>query len=346
MAKFTVLVESQPFCAYNTAAMDKLKESGVRVIDLRGAGIEDKDFVSALKQADAVLCGYDLHVNEDLFDLAPKVKVIAKLGAGLDTVDIDAASRHGAVVFHTPGANDQAVADHTFALILSLARRILHCDRSLREKRWEHTKIVGVEIWQKTIGIVGLGAIGRCVALRAKGFQMRVVAHDPYWPAEFADQQGVEKMSLDALLKVADIVTIHVPLTPENKGMINARSFKIMKPNALLINAARGAIVVESDLYQALKNGEIAGAGVDVFEQEPPTESPLLELDNVVLSPHTAAFTHEALDNMSMGIVDQLIDYYQGKRPAHLVNPEVFMGQKTEDRGQKSEVSKKSSNEK
>jgi D-3-phosphoglycerate dehydrogenase len=324
MAKFTVLVETRPFCAFNTQPMNKLKNSGMRIIDLRGAGIEDAGFIKALKQADALLCGNDLHVNEDLFDLAPKLKVIAKLGAGLDTVDIDAASRHGAVVFNTPGANDQAVADHTFALILSLARKIPYGDRSLREKRWEHTKFLGVEIWQKTIGIIGLGAIGRCVALRAKGFQMKVVAHDPYWPAEFADQEGIEQMPLDELLKAADIVTIHVPLTPENKGLINARAFKLMKSTALLINAARGAIVAEPDLYQALKNGDIGGAGLDVFEQEPPTESLLLELDNAVLSPHTAAFTHEALDNMSIGIVDQLIDYYQGKRPDHIVNPEVF----------------------
>ena len=324
MAKFTVLVETPPFCACNPAPMEKLKNSGMRLIDLRGSGIEDDDFIEALTQADAVLCGNDLQVNEDLFDLAPKVKAIAKLGAGLDTVDIDAASRHNAIVFHTPGANNQAVADHTFALILSLARRILYCDQSLRDKRWEHTKIMGVEIWQKTMGIIGLGAIGRCVALRAKGFQMKVVAYDPYWPAEFADQEGIEQMPLDELLKVADVVTIHVPLTPENKGLINARAFKLMKPTALLINAARGAIVAESDLYQALRNGEIGGAGLDVFAQEPPTESALLELDNVVLSPHTAAFTHEAMDNMSMGIVDQLIDYYQGKQPAHLVNPEAF----------------------
>jgi D-3-phosphoglycerate dehydrogenase len=324
MAKFTVLVEARPFCAFNTVPMNKLKNSGMRMIDLRGSGIEDNDFIKALKQADAVLCGNDLRVNEDLFEVAPKIKVIAKMGVGLDTIDIDAASRHGAIVFHTPGVNNQAVADHTFALILSLARKIPYCDQSLREKRWEHTKIVGVEIWQKTIGIIGLGAIGRCVALRAKGFQMKVAAYDLYWPAEFADQQGIEQMPLDELLKVADIVTIHARLTPENKGLINARALKLMKSTAFLINASRGAIVDESDLYQALKNGDIGGAGMDVFEQEPPTESPLLELDNVVLSPHTAAFTHEAVDNMSMGIVDQLIDYYQGKRPAHLVNPEVF----------------------
>ena len=153
---------------------------------------------------------------------------------------------------------------------------------------------------------------------------MKVVAHDPYWPEEFAQEQGIQQMSLEDLLTAADIVTIHAPLTPENKGLINAGPLKLMKPSALLINAARGEIVSETDLYQALKTGIIAGAGIDVFEKEPPTDSPLLELDNVVLSPHTAAFTHEALNNMSIGVVDQLIEFSQGKTPIHTVNPEVF----------------------
>jgi len=324
MDNFAVLVEARPFSVLDSAPMEKLKASGIRVVDLRGSGIKDKIFIKALKQADALLCGNDLKVDDDLLDRAPKVKAIAKLGVGLDTVDIEAASRRGIVVFHTPGANDQAVADHTFALILSLARKIRYCDQSLREKRWEHTKIIGVEIWRKTIGIIGLGAIGRCVALRAKGFQMKIVACDPYWPAAFAAEQKIERLSLDELLKVSDIVTIHAPLTPENKELINARTLGLMKPAAILINAARGGIVKETDLHQALKAGQIAGAGLDVFEQEPPDDSPLLELENVVLTPHTAAFTHEAMNTMSMGVVDQLIDYYHGKKPGHLVNPEVF----------------------
>jgi D-3-phosphoglycerate dehydrogenase len=326
--RFTVLVEARPFSVFDSVPMEKLKASGIRVIDLRGSGTKDNIFIKALKQADALLCGNDLQVNDDLFNRAPKVKAIAKLGVGLDTVDIEAASRHGVVVFYTPGANNQAVADHTFALILSLARKIRCCDQSLREKRWEHTKIIGVEIWHKTIGIIGLGAIGRCVALRAKGFQMKIVACDPYWPAEFAAEQGIEQLPLDELLKVSDIVTIHAPLTPENKELINARTLGLMKPAAFLINAARGGIVNEADLHQALESGRIAGAGLDVFEQEPPFDSPLLELENVVLTPHTAAFTHEAMNNMSMGVVDQLIDYYRGKKPVHLVNPEVFKGPK------------------
>ena len=330
MDNFAVLVEARPFSVLDSAPMEKLKASGIHVDDLRGSGIKDKNFIKALKQADALLCGNDLQVDDDLLDRAPKVKAIAKLGVGLDTVDVEAASRRGVVVFHTPGANNQAVADHTFALILSLARKIRYCDQSLREKRWEHTKIIGVEIWRKTIGIIGLGAIGRCVALRAKGFQMKIVACDPYWPAEFAAEQKIEKLSLDELLKVSDIVTIHAPLTPENKELINAKTLGLMKPAAILINAARGGIVSETDLHQALKAGQIAGAGLDVFEQEPPDDSPLLELENVVLTPHTAAFTHEAMNTMSMGVVDQLIDYYHGKKPVHLVNPEVFKAS-TED---------------
>ena len=252
------------------------------------------------------------------------MRVVAKLGAGLDTVDIDACTRHRAIVFHTPGANNQAVADHTFALILAVARRLLFCDSSLRQGRWEHTKIMGLEIWQKTMGLIGLGAIGRCVALRARGFQMKVVAHDPFWPEEFATEQGIERVSVDELLRMSDVVSIHAPLTAENKGMIDAAALESMKPGAILINAARGGIVSESDLYSALKKGLIAGAGIDVFEQEPPTGSPLLGLENVVLSPHTAAFTYEGMNNMSAGVVDQLIGYLNGKKPPHLVNPEVY----------------------
>lgn len=331
MDRFTVLVEARPFSVFDSAPMEKLKASGIRVIDLRGSGIKDDIFIEALRQADAVLCGNDLQVDDDLFKIAHKVKAIGKLGVGLDTVDIEAASRHGVVVFHTPGANNQAVADHTFALILNLARKIRYCDQSLREKRWEHTKIIGVEIWQKTIGIIGLGAIGRCVALRAKGFQMKIVACDPYWPAEFAAEQGIEQLSLDELLKVSDIVTIHAPLTPENRELINARTLGLMKPAAILINVARGGIVNETDLHQALKTGQIAGAGLDVFEREPPHDSPLLELENVVLTPHTAAFTHEAMNTMSMGVVEQLIDFYHGNQPVHIVNPEVFKATSAED---------------
>jgi D-3-phosphoglycerate dehydrogenase / 2-oxoglutarate reductase len=324
MGKFTVLIESRPFCAFDNAPMDRLKDAGMNLIDMRGSGVQDPRFVEALRQADAILCGNDLVVNDAVLDMAPGVKAIAKMGAGLDTVDIDAATRHDAIVFHTPGANNQAVADHTFALILNVARKIIYCDRSLREKRWEHTRIMGLEIWQKTLGLIGLGAIGRCVALRAKGFDMKVVAHDPFWPEEFAGKQGIAKVEIEELLRVSDVISIHAPLTPENKGMIDEKALKTMKPTAILINAARGGLVNEADLYRGLKDKVIAGAGIDVFENEPPSESPLLELDNVVLTPHTAAFTFEGMNNMSVGVVEQLIEYQKGNKPQFVVNSEVY----------------------
>jgi D-3-phosphoglycerate dehydrogenase len=308
--------------------MDQLKDSGMNLIDMRGSGVEDPKFVEALKQADAVLCGNDLVINDAVLDMAPGIKAIAKMGAGLDTVDIDAATRHGAVVFHTPGANNQAVADHTFALMLNVARKIIYCDQSLRQKRWEHTKIMGLEIWRKTLGLIGLGAIGRCVALRAKGFEMKVVAHDPYWPEKFATEQGIARLEIEELLRIADVISIHAPLTPENRGMIDEQALKTMKPTAILINAARGGIVNEADLYHGLKDNVIAGAGIDVFETEPPSDSPLLELDNVVLTPHTAAFTFEGMNNMSVGVVEQLIEYQKGNKPEFIVNGEVFDKQK------------------
>jgi D-3-phosphoglycerate dehydrogenase len=286
--------------------------------------VADADFTDALSAADAVLCGNDLIVNDAMLEMAPKLKVIAKMGAGLDSVDISAATRHGAIVFHTPGVNNQAVADHTFALMLCVARKIPFCDRSLREKRWEHTKIMGLELWRKTLGLIGLGAIGQCVALRAKGFQMRIVAHDPFWPEAFARVHGIERMAVDDLLKVSDVVSIHCPLVPETHGMIDSRALGLMKPKALLINAARGGIVNERHLYTALKDRDIAGAGIDVFEEEPPTDSPLLELDNVVLTPHTAGLTPDAMNAMSDGAVAQLITYLNGEKPAHIVNPEVW----------------------
>ncbi|MBW1821510.1 MAG: phosphoglycerate dehydrogenase [Deltaproteobacteria bacterium] len=329
MEKITALIEARPFCIFDSGPMEKLKKEGINIIDMRGSGIDDPKFIETLKDVDAVLCGNDLLVNDAMLDMAPRVKAIAKMGVGLDTVDIKAASNHNAIVFNTPGANNQAVADHTFGLILSLARKIVFCDQSLRDKRWEHTKIMGIEIWQKTIGLIGLGAIGRCVALRAKGFQMKVVAYDPFWPEEFAGEHGIEKIEIDDLLKVSDIVSLHLPLTEENRGMINEKTLKSMKSTALLINAARGEIVKEKDLYNALKDNVIAGAGLDVFENEPPTNSPLLELDNVVMTPHIAAFTHDAMNNMCTGVADQLIEYAKGNKPAHIVNPEVFDRMKT-----------------
>ena len=324
MKTMKILIEARPFCLFDNSPMETLKKTGFKIVDMRGFGMNKPEFVDALKGASIVLCGNDLRVNESFFQSSPVLKAIAKLGVGLDTVDVKSASDRGIPVFHTPGANTQAVADHAFALMLSVSRKILACDRSLREKRWEHTKILGIELWQKTLGLIGLGAIGRAVAMRAKGFDMKVVAYDPFWPNAFAEQHQIEKMEVEKLLKVSDFISIHSPLTTENRGFINKQTLNLMKSTALLINTARGEIVNETDLYSALKSGVIAGAGIDVFEQEPPENSPLLELENVVLTPHTAAFTRDAIKNMSQSIADQIIEYVNGNRPKHIVNPEAW----------------------
>ncbi|MGD8366500.1 MAG: phosphoglycerate dehydrogenase [Desulfobacterales bacterium] len=322
--RLNVLIEARPFCLFDDEPMQELKNAGLELVDMRGSGIDDPDFVAAFRRADAVLSGNDLIVDEALLQKTDRLKVVAKMGVGLDMIDIEAATRHGVLVFNTPGVNDQAVADHTFALILAVARKILYCDRSLRENRWEHTKILGLELWQKTLGLIGLGAIGRNVALRAEGFRMRVVAHDPYWPEAFAAEHGIEQMEIEELLRISDVVSLHVPLMDKTRNLIDASALSLMKPGAILINCARGGIVDEAALVEALKKKQIAGAGIDVFTSEPPSDSPLLDSDNIVLTPHTAAFTTQALSNMDRGVVDQLIGYARGEKPPHAVNPEVY----------------------
>ncbi len=322
--RLTVLIEARPFCLFDDEPMNKLREAGLNLIDMRGSGIDDPDFVAALKTADAVLSGNDLVVDDALLNQVDRLKAVAKMGVGLDMIDIEAATGHGVLVFNTPGVNDQAVSDHTFALILAVARKILYCDRSLREKRWEHTKILGLELWQKTLGLIGLGAIGRNVALRAEGFRMRVVAYDPYWPEKFATEHNIERVNIDDLLAVSDVVSLHVPLMDQTRNLIDAAALAKMKKNAILVNCARGGVVNEADLAAALQDGKIAGAGIDVFASEPPQDTPLLALENVVLTPHTAAFTTQALSNMDWGVVEQLIGYAKGEKPPHAVNPDVF----------------------
>ncbi len=324
MDNVSILIEARPFCVFNNSPMDQLKDEGFDIIDFRGSGVHNPDFLQAAESVKAVLCGNELQIDEEFLEKASNLELVIKIGAGLDNVDIPAASRHNVLICNTPGKNMQAVADHVFALMLGATRKIITCDKGIREKRWEHTTILCHEMWQKTLGLIGLGAVGQNVALRAKGFQMKVVAHDLIWPDAFAQQHDVERVSIEKLLEVSDIVSLHLPLTPSTRGLIDEKALNRMKPEAYLINTARGPVIKEADLYKALKNNVIAGAGLDVFETEPPTDSPLLELDNVIFSPHTASFTYDAIHNMNTAAVDQFIEFYNGTRPKHVVNGEVF----------------------
>ena len=300
---------------------ERLIEAGFEVMDLGpGTRAGDPEVNRILPEADVLIPGNLFEVNEEVLDRAVNLKLIAKPGTGLDNVDLAGAKKRGIIVTHTPGANAQAVADHTFALILSLARRVSEADRSVRSGQWE--KLQGTEVWQKRLGLIGLGAIGRNVARRASGFDMVTCAHAPQWPEEYARQAGIIPMELDDLLKTSDIVSIHCPLTPRTEGMIGEREFGLMKPTAFLINTARGRIVDEEALQQALIDKKIAGAALDAFSQEPPRVSPLFDLPNVILTPHQAWLTVEAVTAMETGIVDQIMDFTAGKRPKFALSPE------------------------
>ncbi|RLF06120.1 MAG: hydroxyacid dehydrogenase [Thermoprotei archaeon] len=219
-----------------------------------------------------------------------------------------------------------SVAEHAVALMLACARRLVEADRCVREGRWrDRVKLVGVELRGKTLGIIGLGAIGREVArIACRGLGMKVVAYDPYVPDEVFEKLGVRRVGLEELLEESDVITIHAPLTLETRGMLSRERLARVKRGAILINTARGAIVDEEALYEMVMKGHIFYAGVDVFSEEPPSRNPLLKLERAVLTPHIAAFTREGLYRMDMAIAEDLVKFFRGQRPLHVANPEVF----------------------
>ena len=250
---------------------------------------------------------------------AAGLRVIARTGVGYDTIDVEAATAHGVTVCTTPGTNEQSVADLTFALLLALARRVPYHDQMVREGQvW--TRKFGPELWEKTIGIVGLGAIGRGVARRAAGFGMRVLAHDVVEDAAYARGAGIEYVGLDDLLRGSDVVTLHVSLNASSRNLIGARELSLMKRSALLINTSRGGAIDETALYEALANGTIAGAGLDVFQREPPVGSPLLGLENVVFTAHVAGLTNESIARMVRMAAQNVANVLTGQAPLYAVN--------------------------
>jgi D-3-phosphoglycerate dehydrogenase len=321
--KRVLCIEARPFAVSSPVQMDRVKaRPDVEVLDCRGKTVQDPAFVDQLSRAEVLVSGNNLQITGDLLSRLGKLKLVAKLGVGLDMIDIPAATRQKVMICNTPGANAVAVAEHTFALLLGLLRQVPRGDAGMRAGRWEQGKFLGREIQGRTFGIVGLGAIGSCVARIAKGFGCRILGHNPSWPESFAEEHSIERADLHTLLCQADFVCIHCPLLPETANLISGPQLALMKPSAILVNMARGGIVDERALYAALKSGRISGAVLDAFSQEPPVEKlPFAELDNVMLSPHTGAFTEAALDNMGRLAIDQVFQYLDGQRPAHLCNP-------------------------
>lgn len=249
-------------------------------------------------------------VTSKVVEAAQNLKVIGRAGVGVENVDVEAASKKGIVVMNTPGGNDVTTAEHTISLMMSLARHIPQAVASLKMGKWTREKFMGVELCNKTLGIIGLGKVGRIVAERALGFRMKVIAHDPFVPTESAARLGVEVVSLDEIYERSDFITVHTPMTNETRGLINSNTFAKMKTGVRIINCARGGIVDEEDLIQALQEGKVAGAALDVFVEEPPRpDHPLLMMDQVITTPHLGASTGEAQLNVAIAVAQQMIDF-------------------------------------
>jgi D-3-phosphoglycerate dehydrogenase / 2-oxoglutarate reductase len=284
-----------------------------------------------LAEAEALLVRSETRVTAELLDTAPKLRVIGRAGAGVDTIDVEAATRRGIVVVNTPGGNAIAAAEHTLALIFALARRVSAADAALKRGEWARGAYVGTELSGKTLGLIGLGRVGAEVARRALGLDMRVLVYDPYVPDEHARRSGLDPVDLDPLLEAADFVSLHVPLTEATRGILNRQRLGHMRKGAFLVNCARGGLVDQTALLEALDSGRLAGAGVDVFEQEPvASDDPIAHHPRVVATPHLGASTVEAQANVAAQIAQEVLEVLAGRPAQFAVNAPSFRAEEAE----------------
>ncbi len=294
---------------------DDLSERAAQIFRERGievdveTGLGEDGLAARVDRYDGLAVRSATRVTARILEAARNLKVVGRAGIGVDNIDVDAATQQGIVVMNTPFGNSITTAEHAIALMLALARDLPAANASTQAGKWEKKRFLGVEITGKTLGLIGAGNIGSVVANRAQGLKMRVVAYDPFLSAERARDLGIEKVELDEVYKRADFITLHVPLTEQTRGLIGKKAFAKMKPGVRLINCARGGIVVEKDLLQALESGRVAGAALDVFEVEPATENPLFGRDDVIATPHLGAATTEAQEKVAAQIAEQMSDY-------------------------------------
>ena len=290
-----------------------------------GQATPEAEVIESLKDCAAVIAGQE-HYTAEVYDACPTLRLIVRYGVGFDNVDVDGATERGVLVATIPGTNDWAVADHVLGLILDLAHGISRHDRAMRRSEWRPQR--GVDVWQQTLGIVGLGRIGQGVALRGRGFDMRVIAHEPYPNMEFVEEHGVELLSMDDVFEQSDYVTLHLPSMPETEKIVDASKVALMKPSAFLINTARGDLVDEDAVHAAVQSGQIAGAGIDAWTAEPMDDPRWAELENVVLTPHSGPNTEgvrKASGEMAVGIVLKTL---RDEQPEQLLNPDAWERQR------------------
>lgn len=292
---------------------EEIAETGLALLKGKGfevdvaLGMDRAELKSAVADVDAIVVRSGTQVDAEIIDAAPALKVVGRAGIGLDNIDVEYATKRGVMVVNAPQSNTLSAAEHTMALMLALARNIAPADQAMHSGEWARSRFTGIELADKTLGIVGLGRIGSLVAQRASSFGMRLIAYDPYISAERGRQMGVEMMSIEDLCRMADLITLHLPRTPETAGIINEERLSLMKPTARLINTARGELIDEIALVEALADERIAGAAIDVYAKEPPPDdSPILSAPHTILTPHLGASTSEAQDKAGVTIAEQL----------------------------------------
>jgi D-3-phosphoglycerate dehydrogenase len=312
-----VLVATRSFGSTSPKPWDVLAEAGVEVVkaDMKIEMTEAR-LMELLKDIDGAIIGV-VPMTASVLEKAPRLKVVSMHGVGVDHVDLKAAAKLGIVIANCPGTNDQAVADLTIGLMIAIARNIPNVDRQLRQGGWGRHS--GNELWRKTLGLIGMGRIGRGVAKRALGFDMKVLVNDPYVQQDQIDLPDVRLTSLEEVIKEADFLSLHAVLNDETRKMMNLDRFQAMKRSAFLVNTARGGLIDEQALHQALTTGLIAGAALDVFVDEPPIGSPLLELQNIILTPHIGAHTQEAIERMGVIAAKNVVQTLQGEQPLYRV---------------------------
>jgi len=285
--------------------------------------------IKKVKDVDALASLLSDKIDSEVFDAAPKLKIVAQMAVGFDNIDIKEATKRGIYVTNTPEVLTDTTADFAWALLMAVARRVVEADKYVRTGQWKvswhPSMMIGRDVYDSTIGIIGAGRIGYAVAKRAKGFGMKILFYDVIPRPEMEKDFGAKRVDLDTIFRESDFVSIHVPLMKETYHLVNEEKLKLMKKTAYLINNSRGPVVDQKVLYTALKEGKIAGAGLDVFEQEPtPEGNPLLKLDNVVVAPHISSASHETRSRMAEMVAENLVAFFEGRKPPNLANSEVL----------------------
>ena len=283
-------------------------------------GADRAELIPALADANAILVRSATKVDAEAIAAAPHLKIVARAGVGLDNVDVPAASENNTMVVNAPTSNIVSAAELAVALLLASARNVVPANITLKNGEWKRSKFGGIELQDKTVGIIGLGKIGQLVAKRLAGFDVKFVAYDPYVTTAPDNGLNIKLVTLDELLAQSDFITIHIPKTPETQGLIGADALKKVKPSVHIINAARGGVLDESALYDALVEGRVAGAGLDVYATEPCTDSPLFGLDQVVATPHLGASTEEAQEKAGIAVAESVVAYFAGQDVPGAVN--------------------------